>query len=302
MDPLLILLIAAFLSPVLFLAVGILVWKRLQRRRRRESPLTSTLRRMPAHGLFEKLEELNDDIGALLAASFSLMPIFFSLYMIQLYRTGVESSPPNPFVLLTAGLLMLSLLMWRIIQLLDKRRRWRDGADAECATAQDLDPLKQHGYFIFHDLPASGFNIDHVVVGPTGVFAVETKSRRKLQVLKGKKRAAATFDGERVRFPDGHDKNAAGQIRASAKWLSKELSSAVGEPTQVRPVLSLPGWYVTSTIASDVIAMNPKAIGMLTNGAAVLNQAQIKRINYQLERLCKLEPLEDALAAPKEMS
>ena len=28
---------------------------------------------------------------------------------------------------------------------------------------------------VYHDIQADQFNIDHVVVGPSGVFAVETK-------------------------------------------------------------------------------------------------------------------------------
>ncbi|MBA2430881.1 MAG: NERD domain-containing protein, partial [Chthoniobacterales bacterium] len=37
--------------------------------------------------------------------------------------------------------------------------------------------LRGAGYHVFHDLRRDGFNIDHVVVGPAGVFAIETKFR-----------------------------------------------------------------------------------------------------------------------------
>ena len=36
------------------------------------------------------------------------------------------------------------------------------------------------GFAVFHDVPGDkAFNVDHVVIGPQGVFAVETKGRGK---------------------------------------------------------------------------------------------------------------------------
>jgi len=36
------------------------------------------------------------------------------------------------------------------------------------------------GYHVYHDFPAERFNIDHVVVGPAGAFAIETKAVQSL--------------------------------------------------------------------------------------------------------------------------
>ena len=51
------------------------------------------------------------------------------------------------------------------------------GALAEEKVALQLDQLPE-GYFGFHDVDFKGFNIDHVVLGPAGIFVVETKSHR----------------------------------------------------------------------------------------------------------------------------
>jgi hypothetical protein len=57
-------------------------------------------------------------------------------------------------------------------------RAWRAGADGEDRTARALAELEAEGYVVLHDRrkPGSNANIDHVIVGPTGVFVVETKS------------------------------------------------------------------------------------------------------------------------------
>ncbi len=51
------------------------------------------------------------------------------------------------------------------------------GARAEQAVAGALESLPDD-YYVFHDLEFPGFNIDHVVLGPNGIFLVETKSQK----------------------------------------------------------------------------------------------------------------------------
>lgn len=61
---------------------------------------------------------------------------------------------------------------------LHTKKRAKDadrGAYAEEVVAEILKDLPV-GYHAFHDLAFDGFNIDHVVVGPGGIFLVETKS------------------------------------------------------------------------------------------------------------------------------
>lgn len=57
-------------------------------------------------------------------------------------------------------------------------RAWTIGAEGEVRTAKALAPLEREGYRVLHDrrLPGSRANIDHLVIGPSGVFVVETKS------------------------------------------------------------------------------------------------------------------------------
>jgi hypothetical protein len=55
---------------------------------------------------------------------------------------------------------------------------WGTGADGEARTGRFLEPLRAEGFFVLHDrrIPGSRANIDHIVIGPPGVFVVETKS------------------------------------------------------------------------------------------------------------------------------
>jgi hypothetical protein len=55
---------------------------------------------------------------------------------------------------------------------------WRQGAEGEERLGHRLDQLTGEGFVILHDrrVPGSQANIDHLVVGPTGVFVVDAKN------------------------------------------------------------------------------------------------------------------------------
>ncbi|MCK9875003.1 NERD domain-containing protein [Frankia sp. Ag45/Mut15] len=53
---------------------------------------------------------------------------------------------------------------------------WRQDAEAERSTARALDRLVRAGYTVLHDraLADSASNIDHLVIGPSGAWVIET--------------------------------------------------------------------------------------------------------------------------------
>jgi hypothetical protein len=57
---------------------------------------------------------------------------------------------------------------------------WRQGAAGERRTARLLGPLERHGWVVLHDLavPGSAANIDHLAIGPGGVFVIDSKQYR----------------------------------------------------------------------------------------------------------------------------
>jgi hypothetical protein len=58
-------------------------------------------------------------------------------------------------------------------------KTWVAGGRAEARVGEELEKLRSHGFYLFHDLPLTGLgNVDHVALGPRGFFAIETKSHR----------------------------------------------------------------------------------------------------------------------------
>jgi hypothetical protein len=76
------------------------------------------------------------------------------------------------------GLVVAALVGWRLrFRPSGQARSWQRGAQGERHTARLLDRLTCDGFVVFHDLavPGSPANVDHLVIGPTGVFVIDSK-------------------------------------------------------------------------------------------------------------------------------
>lgn len=278
-------LIAGFIAIVLF--------KRGKRGRR--SPLTGSLLRGPGESLRTEIEKLNEKIDESFFNLLTLaLPPFALLWLFNYIGNG-KIQIWQLLVVIALYVSLIGLATWRLYLLLRRRSNYYLGLDAELAVGQELNHLMLHGCRVFHDFPGENFNIDHVVVGLGGIYAVETKGRAKPDKGRGSVDATVIYDGQLLRFPDWHEKEPLEQARRQADWLQKWLGSAVGEPVVVRPALALPGWFVERTKPGNVLVFNGKSPVFLSRPLdrnEPLSGQLIQRISHQLEQRCRdVEPV-----------
>jgi hypothetical protein len=108
-----------------------------------------------------------------------------------------------------------------------------------------LAPLTAKGWRIVHDVPCPLGNLDHVAVGPAGVFVIETRARRKRG--DGVHEKVVKFDGWALEWPWGIDNGDLHQVEDNASWLHYEIKRTRGSAPSVTPILTLPGWWVDNT-------------------------------------------------------
>ena len=173
--------------------------------------------------------------------------------------------------------------------LIRARNKLQLGYEAELAAGQELNLLAHDGYWVFHDFLADKFNIDHVVVGPSGIYAVETKGRPKRSGKTGNKGWEVVYDSRSLGFPGWTETASLQQAANQAIWLKKWLSSAVGEELKVEPVLMLPGWYVRRTAAGGIAVLNPKNAEGFFNRTVKqpLSEKLINQIVHQVDLRCR---------------
>lgn len=258
----------------------------------RRSPLTGKLLRSPGHTLINQIDDLTDDINTDL-----MMMLFMPMLLIvsaagQLYWGEINFTVPNIALYLFTIFSFPLYFSKKLTKHLHQRNLLRLGLDAEMAVGQELNHLMRNGCYVYHDFPAEEFNIDHVVVGPSGVFAVETKGRAKPDKGRGTTDAQVVYDGKGLQFPDWNERKPLDQAKRQADWLSRWISSAVGESVEAKPALALAGWFVKRTQPGDVVVYNGKNPSFLARPQGTpLSETMIKRIVHQVEQRCRdVEP------------
>ena len=149
-------------------------------------------------------------------------------------------------------------------------RAWRNGAKGEPITARWLGRLPD-GWHVFHDVPAGerGANIDHVVIGPGGVFTVNTKD------VTGKLWVGSTG----IRH-NGHRTDFLSKATGQARRASRLLSTALGRLVTVRGVLAILAdeWTITEEPA-DVLVRGPRgAKNLMLSQPVVLSMREVAEV------------------------
>jgi hypothetical protein len=66
----------------------------------------------------------------------------------------------------------------RVLRVHTGERAWRIGGKGEAIVGEQLAKLASPPWYVFHDIPigSRGANVDHLVIGPGGVFSINTKN------------------------------------------------------------------------------------------------------------------------------
>jgi hypothetical protein len=284
-----ILYVIAFLGTLL----GVAWWDRRKRRTRRPLPEDIKLLRMPGEHLWRRVTAGDEsDVQWFLIAI--LIPIFVGfgalLGVMHLPASWATSGLVGVVVLFVFALLLC--VRW-FHQRLQRRANDYLGFFGERYVAEILDPLKATGWFIFHDVQCQGatgkFNLDHVAVGPGGVWVIETKTRRKGRARPGFKDYQVVFDGNRLIWAWGEDTRALQQAGNNMTWLNEWLKKMTGTDFSVRGVLTFPGYEVIERKLTPLRVVYTKGLrdAVTSLGNEVLGPSEIDLIRRQLEEKCR---------------
>lgn len=165
---------------------------------------------------------------------------------------------------------------------------WRVGAEGEERTARRLDRLEHDGYRVLHDarVPGSAANIDHVVVGPSGLFTIETKNYSgKVRINRSlfAREVVATHNGRKM---DG----VVDQARREAEVVQGVVrAAAAGPEIHVQPIVVIQraelelGWFTRRTVRGVRICSSRHLIRVIKRNPSSLRGTEITAIAETLE-------------------
>lgn len=87
--------------------------------------------------------------------------------------------PNQWWIWLTLAGVIAAAAGWRSAMTRDAAR-WASGARGEEAVIARLRRLERRGWVAIHDLDIGAGNIDHILIGPGGIYALETKAHANM--------------------------------------------------------------------------------------------------------------------------
>lgn len=162
-------------------------------------------------------------------------------------------------------------------------RAWAVGAEGERKTASYLEPLRAEGYVILHDRKVTGYggNLDHFVIGPTGLWAIETKS------LRGK----VEIRGDTLRIGGHRRDKIIDQVKQEATVIQVVLGESLARHgLRVTPVICLHRGelpFFNKTVRSVRLASGRQLVKLLRSGNQILSPAQVEMLGREADRLLK---------------
>ena len=154
------------------------------------SPLKAAPLRYAGQSLDEEIQRvLEDDVLIyLMAAAF-----VFVLALHEWWR-WYSKTPPQPVIFTILALGVVAYTARKLVLAKCKIATLRLARDGERVIGQFLEGLRESGYRVLHDIVGDNFNIDHLLIGPRGVFTIETKTISK--PARGK--AEIDYDGTEI--------------------------------------------------------------------------------------------------------
>lgn len=246
-----------------------------------KSPLKDKPLRNPGESLDKEIEDfLYDEV-----IKYVVMSALISCWAIMEWLYWFLKTPRSPWLFTIMALITLIYSVVRFIRAKKKIRMLKQGRDGEKAVGQYLERLRENGAQVFHDIPAKGFNLDHVVISKSGIYVIETKTFSKPD----KGEARIIYNGEAVLLHGKiENKHPIIQVKAAVYWLTDLLNESTGKKFNIKPVVVFPGWFIEPTAeskASEVWALNPKALpSFIRNSQNQLEDHEVKMASFHLSR------------------
>ncbi len=250
-----------------------------------KSPIKGKPLRNPGQSLDRRILDvvLDQQIKYLLTG----LAIWMALISNWVYYFTEKPFPPFLFTLI--AFVVFAFCYYKIKTAKKKIDPILQGRDGEKAVGQYLELLREQGIKVFHDIPGDNFNLDHVLVAPSGVYVVETKTFSKPD----KGQARIVYTGDTLIHHNGfRDDKPLVQVKAAANWLKQIIKESTGREFDVRKVVLFPGWFVEPTAEarqSDVWVLNPKALpAFISNSGVQLSGEDVGLVSFHLSRFVRV--------------
>lgn len=189
-------------------------------------------------------------------------------------------------VFLTGGLALwgYAIIRWRSALGRQRTLQWQHAAMEMVEKAVAL--LEQRGYTVFHDFKTGHVKINHLLIGPKGVFALQTMVHPIPPQSDLITDITVTYDGRTLFFPNERDHLSIETAHSDTEHFSEWLSQQLGTPIMARAIVALPGWQIKRISSEGISVIHPGQLEALFQyvQARPLSAEMIQQISGHVRR------------------
>jgi hypothetical protein len=235
----------------------------------------------------DELESLSRKQSTYLGAGLMFVFIFAVAHAFEAHQLFEGYPAWQLYVLLGTLLAAAGFASYRLFRTIQQWREVRFLRDANIAVGHSLQRIAVGHGRVFHDVATPEGVVDHLIVGPGGIYAINVVAHRAMR------RDSVHLSDSELRFkPDGRSISIA-DIAAKTTRLEQEFRDLLRNSVRVRSVIAVPGWHAETQSGNGHLVVNERTLPMLRgwrDEADYLMDEDVRTLQQHLTTICKRSP------------
>ncbi len=235
----------------------------------------------------DELETLSRKQSTYLGAGLMFVFIFAVAHTFEAHQLFEGYPAWQLYVLLATLLAAAGFALYRLVRTIRQWRQVRFLRDANIAVGHSLQRIAVGHGRVFHDVVTPAGVVDHVIVGPGGIYAINVVAHRAMR------RESVQLADSELRFnPDGKTISIV-DIASTTTRLEQDFRDLLRNSVRVRSVIAVPGWHAEAQSSDGHLVVNERTLPMIRgwrDEADYLMDEDVQTLHQHLTKTCKRSP------------
>lgn len=243
-------------STIVF-ALAMKSWHFISRRTNTGPRFADGINREAAQRFRDELERIMASQWTYLSAALVFVLLFISAYALHAERLYDGYADRQLYVLIGLFAVLGVLAVKQLVEKQLSRTHVELLRDANIVIGHHLHSIAAGFGRVYHDVETSAGVVDHLVVGKSGVYAVQVVAERPV------KSGFVAFENNLLRFEPGNKTRSIVSMGKCTAALEREFRRLLDHRVRVRSVIAVPGWDVRDQAGEEHLVVNDHSLPML---------------------------------------